>query len=102
MLRFVDRDRCIREEFLGFITVERITGKVLATALLSWFKEHNIDILFCKGQGYDGASKYVISHQRCTSFNTRSFSTNLVHTLSQSPVKPLYCQGMLNSTDKKC
>ena len=31
VLRFVNCDRCIKEEFVGFITVERITGKVLAT-----------------------------------------------------------------------
>ena len=35
MIRFVDRDKTIREEFLGFIAVERITGEALATALLS-------------------------------------------------------------------
>ena len=56
VIRFVDSEKCIREEFLGFITVERITGQALATALLSWLKEHNIDISFCRGQGYDGAS----------------------------------------------
>ena len=35
VIRFVDSEKCIREEFLGFITVERITGQALATALLS-------------------------------------------------------------------
>ena len=48
MIRFVDRDKTIREEFLGFIAV--------ATALLSWLQEHNIDVSFCRGQGYDEAS----------------------------------------------
>ena len=56
MIRFVDRDKTIREEFLGFIAVERITGEALATALFSWLQEHNIDVSFCRGQGYDGAS----------------------------------------------
>ena len=56
VIRFVDRDKTIREEFLGFIAVERITGEALATALLSWLQEHNIDVSFCRGQGYDGAS----------------------------------------------
>ena len=31
MIRFVDSEKCIREEFLGFVTVERITGEALAT-----------------------------------------------------------------------
>ena len=56
VIRFVDSEKCIREEFPGFITVECITGQALATALLSWLKRHNIDISFCRGQGYDGAS----------------------------------------------
>ena len=44
VIRFVDDSE--REEFLGFVTVERITGQALATALLSWLKEHNIDVSF--------------------------------------------------------
>ena len=56
VVRFVDGDKQIREEFLGFITVERITGEALSTALLSWLEEHEIDVAMCRGQGYDGAS----------------------------------------------
>ncbi len=56
VVRFVDSDKQIREEFVGFITVERITGEALAAALLSWFEVHTLDISFCRGQGYDGAS----------------------------------------------
>ena len=43
-------------EFLGFLTLERITGNALSSALLSWLQAHEIDIAFCRGQGYDGAS----------------------------------------------
>ena len=56
VIRFVDRDKHIREEFLGFITVEYIKGEALATALLTWLETHNIDVSLCRGQGYDGAS----------------------------------------------
>ena len=56
VIRFVDRVKEIREEFLGFLTLERITGDVLSSALLSWLQTHEIDITFCRGQGYDGAS----------------------------------------------
>ena len=56
VIRFVEGDKQIREEFLGFIIVERITGEALSTALLSWLEEHEIDITLCRGQGYDGAS----------------------------------------------
>ena len=55
-IRFVDRDKEIREEFLGFLTLECITGDALSSALLSWLQTHEIDITFCRGQGYDGAS----------------------------------------------
>ena len=56
VIRFVDSDKSIREEFLDFITVERITGEALTTALLSWLQVHNIDVSFCRGQGYDRAA----------------------------------------------
>ena len=56
VIRFVDGDKQIREEFLGFITVERITGEALSTALLSWLEEHEIHTTLCRGQGYDGVS----------------------------------------------
>ena len=56
MIRFVDSDKHIKKEFLGFITVECITGEALATALLSWLEVHSLDVSFCRGQSYDGAS----------------------------------------------
>ena len=56
VIRFVDEDRQIREEFFGFITVERITGEALSTALLSWLEENELDVRLCRGQGYDGDS----------------------------------------------
>ena len=56
VLRFVGGNKQIREEFVGFLTVERITGEALSHALLSWLQAHEIDVAFCRGQGYDGAS----------------------------------------------
>ncbi len=56
VIRFVDSGKQIKEEFVGFITVERITGEALATALLSWLQGHTLDVSLCRGQGYDGAS----------------------------------------------
>ena len=47
---FVNPDKNIREDFLGFITVERITGESLATVLFSWLESRNIDVAFCRGQ----------------------------------------------------
>ena len=56
VIRFVDGDKQIREEFLDFITVERITGDSIFAALLSWLQAHELDVAYCRGQGYDGAS----------------------------------------------
>lgn len=56
VIRFVDNDKNIREDFLGFLAVECITGECLATELLCWLQSHHIDVAFCRGQGYDGAS----------------------------------------------
>ncbi len=55
-IRFVDKNEEVREEFLDFITVERITGAALATAILTRLESWGIDIKNCRGQGYDGAS----------------------------------------------
>ena len=56
MLRLVDNIFNKREEFLDFISTERITGEVLAHAIkesLHWF---DLDFQNCRGQGCDGAS----------------------------------------------
>ena len=53
-IRFVDKHEEIREEFLDFVQVERITGNALATAILTRLQSWGIDIKNCRGQGYDG------------------------------------------------
>ena len=58
---FVDSDKHVREEFLGFITVKRITSEALATALVSWLEAYNLDVSLCGGQGYDGATNMLSS-----------------------------------------
>ena len=62
VIRFVDVNKQIREEFLDFITVERITGESISAALLSWLQAHELDVAFCRGQGYDGASSMSSSN----------------------------------------
>lgn len=55
MIRFVDSENNGRDDFLGFVTVEHIISESLATALLSWLETHNINVSFCRAQGYDRA-----------------------------------------------
>ena len=98
VIRFVDSNKNIREDFLGFITLERSTGESLATALLSWLETHNIDVSFCRGQGYDGTSNMASS---IIGVQTRicEVSPMAFYTHCQSPVEPLYCKSLLNTSD---
>ena len=46
----------IREEFLDFRCTDRITGQVISSLILEKLEQWGLDILNCRGQGYDGAS----------------------------------------------
>ena len=54
-IRFVDKNKNIREEFLQFTQLTRVTGEAIAKQLFSDLKDLNIDIKKIRGQGYDGA-----------------------------------------------
>ena len=57
VLRFVDKDGEIREEFLGFLHCELgLTGKALAETILIEIGNLTLDINNCRGQGYDGTA----------------------------------------------
>jgi hypothetical protein len=56
ILRFVDAKSCIREEFVDFIELERITGQKIADAIIGKLDHYGLDLKYCRGQGYDGAS----------------------------------------------
>ena len=56
MLRSVDNNCIVKEEFLHFISTERITGVVLVHAIKKSLNRFDLDIQICRGQGYDGAS----------------------------------------------
>ena len=46
----------IREVFVHFLEVERITGRVLGEAILKWFRNNGISPADMRGQCYDDAS----------------------------------------------
>ena len=56
VLRFVDDTDTIREEFLDFVTVDRITGEVLSNKLKEMVVQYGLELKNCHGQGYDGAT----------------------------------------------
>ena len=55
-IRFVDDKKAVREEFLGFVELERITGEEIAATIVRFLNENGIPIAGMRGQGYDGAS----------------------------------------------
>ena len=55
-LRFVDSNDDLREEFLKFIHCnEGATGRDLFEAVTNTLSEFGLDLMNCRGQGYDGA-----------------------------------------------
>ena len=55
-IRFVDQKKQIREEFLDFMPLERITGEHLAEKMVKFYNDVNLDLQQIRGQCYDGAS----------------------------------------------
>jgi hypothetical protein len=63
IVRFLDKNNTIREEFLGFHPVLKCTGQILAEQIVEKLASLGIDIANCRGQGYDGAA--AMSSDRC-------------------------------------
>lgn len=55
-VRFVDVHKDIREEFIQFSTLTRVTGEAIAARVCSDLADLGLDIENIRGQGYDGAS----------------------------------------------
>jgi len=56
VLRFIDCSSNILEEFVGFIHLrDGLTGKAISDAILKKVSDLGLDIMNCRGQGYDGA-----------------------------------------------
>lgn len=56
VVRFVDKEHCIREEFLGFVPCSLgMTGEAISTTILNSLGNLGLSIENCRGQGYDGA-----------------------------------------------
>ena len=65
-LRFV-LDGTIKEVFVDFMEVERITGQVLAQTILQWISTHDLSPKDIRGQCYDGASNMSGAVSGCKS-----------------------------------
>ena len=57
VIRYVDSDCAIREEFLGFLHCDLgLSGKALAETVLGGLIDLGLDIKNCLGKGYDGTA----------------------------------------------
>ena len=55
-VRFVDKSNDIREEFLEFGRCTQVNGEAISNEILRIIKKSDLDIMNCRGQGYNGAS----------------------------------------------
>lgn len=46
----------VHEYFLEFIQLTGLTGEVISDGILNFLKEAGLDLLYLRGQGYDGAA----------------------------------------------
>ena len=115
-VRFVAEDKAVREEFLGFLKLERITGEEIAGTIVKFLRDHGITLEGMRGQGYDGAANMSsdrVGVQKCirdlaphaTYIHCHSHSLNLVitHTCSLPDIRNIVdklqhcCHFFLNS-----
>ena len=65
-LRYV-HDKAVKEMFLDFVEVERITGHVMASALLRCLSDWGLSCADMRGQCYDGSSNMSGTKNGCKS-----------------------------------
>lgn len=59
VIRFVDSQREIREEFLRFLHCDAGTsGQAISNLILSLVRDLGLDMENCRGQGYDGSGQF--------------------------------------------
>lgn len=65
-LRYVF-DNCVKEVFIEFVPVEKITGQVLADAIISHLTVWGLSLADLRGQCYDGSSNMAGARSGCKS-----------------------------------
>jgi len=84
-----DSQYSIREDFLSFVDIEKLTGEAIANSIESQLTNAGVDLQFLRGQGYDGASamsgrlngaqaKIKEKHKQAVYVHCASHSLNLV------------------------
>ena len=105
ILRFVDKERNVREEFVGFYECEDgVTGQAIATLILKALQELGLSMDFCKGHCYDGAGNMsgpcngaaVIVRRQCPK---AIYTHCMAHRLNLSVVSACKMQNVRNTFD---
>ncbi|XP_065651011.1 52 kDa repressor of the inhibitor of the protein kinase-like [Hydra vulgaris] len=79
VIRFVDSNLDIKEEFVKFIhCLNGVTGEGLFRVLLKSMSVLSLDIINCRGQSYDGA-RAILNVAICVSYNVQSIRNLLTH-----------------------
>jgi hypothetical protein len=66
VLRYVFEYK-IKEVFVDFLQVERITGHILGEVILKWLRTYQLSLVNLRGQCYDGASNMSGAGSGCKS-----------------------------------
>ena len=100
VLRFVDENLNIREDFVGYVhCVEGLSGEKLASVILKTLSQLNLNINDCRGQGYDGAGAVAGKINGCSAHILRLNNKALyTHCFSHR----LNLVMLLNTVHKKC
>ena len=90
VIRFIDERNEVREEFITFILCDKgLTGAALKDKIIENIKDVEMDISFCRGQGYDGGGKHVRETQRSCGYDNCYVSVGHIFSLRQSSIEPL-------------
>ena len=75
---YLDEFQNIREVFIGFLNLERITGEHTGEATLKFYRILDLDVKECKGQCYDGAANIQLKNKDVASIVVREAPNSIV------------------------
>ena len=91
----------VKEVFIAFVSVERITGKNIAAAILNWIQTVGLSPSDMRGQCYDGASNMSGARSGCSAVIQQqapkaAYFHCAAHRLNLAVVSACKIQGFMN------
>ena len=85
-------DGCVKEVFMDFVFVDRITGSVIAEAILQCLSQWNLSLANLRGQYYDGSSNMTGARSGCKAKILQEAPMAVyTHCATHQLAKPCYC-----------